>query len=103
MIKVTHIMHDFQYGGISKLIFDIVSLQKENSFLRPQILVLINNGKLKIDFELLDVDIISVDVKSTYSFKYKHFKKFLTASKVLIYCISRFSSISLFYGFVSKK
>ena len=81
MVKVTHIMHDFQYGGISKLIFDIVSLQKENRFLKPQILVLINDGKLKIDFELLDIDIISIGVKSTYRFKYKHFKKVFNCFK----------------------
>ena len=81
MIKVTHIIHDFNFGGISSVLYNLVSLQIENALIEPQILVLKDNGDLKSDFNSLGIKIISLNMKHTYFFKYKNIKEILESFK----------------------
>jgi hypothetical protein len=62
-IKVCHVIHSFDFGGIQKLLHDLVSLQIKNDKITVNILVIKKKGQFLDKFQSLGVDILTLGLK----------------------------------------
>jgi L-malate glycosyltransferase len=64
MIRLIHVIGSFQYGGIEKLVFELIRMQCNDPDLSPSVLVEFDKGNLKEDFQKLGIDIYTANLKS---------------------------------------
>ena len=67
-IRVLHFISGFKFGGIQRLVYDLVSAQKENTQINSEILVVNNAGEFADRFGDLHIPIHAINPKSTYRF-----------------------------------
>ena len=80
-IVVCHVIHSFDFGGIQKLLYDLVSSQRMNNLITVNILVIKKNGEFLSRFQSLDVDILSLGVKKIYFFGFNNIIKTIKVFK----------------------
>ena len=74
MIKVTHVIYDLNFGGMSKLLYDLVLSQIENNVIKPEILVLKKGGEVRKDFNKLNLRVISLNIKKPHYINMRQIK-----------------------------
>ena len=89
--RVVHIIGGFRFGGIEKLVYDLVSEQKRSATICPYILVVRSQGEFSHRFKQLKVPITAINPKSNYCFDLTRIKKILSVFKQ--------SDIIHFHGF----
>jgi glycosyltransferase involved in cell wall biosynthesis len=77
-IRVVHIIGGFRFGGIEKLVYDLVSEQKRSAAVCPQILVVRDQGEFSHQFMQLNVPITAINPISNYWFDFKRIKKIMS-------------------------
>lgn len=80
-IKILHIISEFRFGGIQRLVYDLVSTQLQNNDILPEILVLDNKGEFKQEFEELNIHIHPINPLRTYLFKPNQLSKVMKCFK----------------------
>ena len=80
-IKIVHIIGGFNYGGVEKLVYDLVTEQAESIEVLPEILVLNDSGEFAMQFQQLGVPITAINPKSTYRFSLSHIRKVISLFK----------------------
>ncbi len=80
-IKVLHVIFEFKFGGIQRLVYDLVSTQVNNNAISTEILVLNNSGEFAQNFRKLNVNIHSINPRRTYLFNFKQLIKVFNCFK----------------------
>lgn len=78
-IKVIHVLGSFHFGGIEKLVSELIKIQKESETLEPRILVIRADGEFTSRFVDLGIPIIAINPKYTYRFSFKQIQLVSTA------------------------
>jgi len=73
-IKLVHVLGGFGFGGIEKLVCDLVACQKKNSNLFPEILVLRDEGEFADKYRHLGIKIHAINPSGTHRFGWKHIR-----------------------------
>ena len=80
-IKILHIISEFRFGGIQRLVYDLVSAQIQNDGISTEILVLDNKGEFEQEFEELNIHIYPINPRKTYLFNLKQLSKVIKCFK----------------------
>ena len=103
-IKVCHVIHSFDFGGIQKLLHDLVSLQIKNDKITVNILVIKKKGQFLDKFQSLGVDILTLGIKKIYHFGFGSLIKTLKVFKNSdIVHFHNFHPFINFLAFICKK
>jgi len=63
-MKVVHVIGSFRFGGIEKLVYDLIKVQLCDSLTKPDILVIYNIGELRNSYNSLGVEIFDSHLKN---------------------------------------
>ena len=107
-IFVIHFLGGLRFGGIEKLVYDLVEAQQKSQKLKPQILVLKDQGEFKEKFSQLEIKITAINPRSTYNFSIKNYRTAVNVFKetdlihfhgfhLIIAVIAFFSRASIVY------
>lgn len=70
-IKVLHVLGSFHFGGIERLVLDLITAQIKSDAVSPSILVIHGVGEFSSRFAQVGAPISAINPQSTYHFSFK--------------------------------
>jgi len=67
-MKIIHSLGNFKFGGIERLVVDLVNIQKKRKDVEVAISLKSFEGEFREDFEKLQVKLINLNLTSGYDF-----------------------------------
>ena len=68
--KICHVIHSLNYGGIQKLLYDLVYVQMKNQKVLPFVMIFKQGGEFENEYKKLGIKIVHLKLEKIYKINF---------------------------------